>query len=229
MTVDAHGKEIVHEQGAGVGGQFKSRTHTLPAGDAFRTRGLLTTATPTANAFGTYTVRAQTPGGSSEVEAEVSDVDLVDDGPWACEEQGCPSPISNPNPSPNPNFFPNPNPIPNPSPNPTPKLNPNQVSQPDSKLCTARQGGRVCPSLRQHLGAIAAVDRVAEGAGGLTLTLNLNLTLTLTRTRTRTRTRTPTRTPTPTLTLTRCGRPALPRAARTERPRVPLSATPTRR
>ena len=93
VTVDANGKESVHEQGAGVGGQFKSRTHTLPAGDAFRTRGLLTTATPTANAFGTYTVRAQTPGGSSEEEVGAGDVELVDGGPWPCEEQGCPSPI----------------------------------------------------------------------------------------------------------------------------------------
>jgi uncharacterized protein affecting Mg2+/Co2+ transport len=87
VTVDADGRERVHEQGAGVGGQFKSRTHSLPPGDAFRTRGLLTTATPTANAFGTYTVRAQTSGGS-EVEVEVSERDLSDGGPWPCEEQG---------------------------------------------------------------------------------------------------------------------------------------------
>lgn len=81
VTVDADGRESVQEQGAGVGGQFKSRTHLLPAGDAFRTRGVLTTATPTANAFGAYTVRAQTSGASDvEIEAEVGTIGLSVEG-----------------------------------------------------------------------------------------------------------------------------------------------------
>ena len=53
----------------------------------------MTTATPTANAFGTYTVKAQTAGGGEvEVGVQASDPGLADGGPWPCEEDGCPSP-----------------------------------------------------------------------------------------------------------------------------------------
>ena len=79
-TADAAGKQR-REEGAGVGGNYEAREVTLPAGEAFRTRGIVTTSTPTGNAWGAYTVRAQTAGGGEvEIEAEVGVVGLSLDG-----------------------------------------------------------------------------------------------------------------------------------------------------
>ena len=80
MTVDADGavKEI---NGLGVGGKYRAKEIELPAGDAFRTKGILATATPVGNAWGAYTVRAQTAGGDEvEIDAEVGVVGLSTDG-----------------------------------------------------------------------------------------------------------------------------------------------------
>ena len=50
-TADAAGKQR-REEGAGVGGNYEAKEVTLPAGEAFRTRGIVTTSTPTGNAWG---------------------------------------------------------------------------------------------------------------------------------------------------------------------------------
>ena len=51
-----------------MGGNFEHRTHRLKAGAAFRTRGLITASTPTANAFGHYKV--ELPSHSAEEPGE---------------------------------------------------------------------------------------------------------------------------------------------------------------
>ena len=71
VTLGTDGKRAVQE-GAGVGGNFGERTHHLPPGEAFRTRGVLTAGTPTANAWGVYTVSAETAGGGEPVQVEAA-------------------------------------------------------------------------------------------------------------------------------------------------------------
>lgn len=67
VTWDESGKKLVQE-GPGVGGTMAARTHRLPAGEAFRTKGVITASTPTANAGGFYTVSAEPIGGGEPLE-----------------------------------------------------------------------------------------------------------------------------------------------------------------
>ena len=56
-------------EGVGVGGMYETNEKALPAGDAFRTRGVVTVeGAPTANAFGHYVVRIEETGETFEAE-----------------------------------------------------------------------------------------------------------------------------------------------------------------
>ena len=77
VTWDERGKKLVQE-GTGVGGTMAARTHHLPAGEAFRTKGILVASTPTANANGFYTVTAEPIGGGEplDIQAEIGLIGL---------------------------------------------------------------------------------------------------------------------------------------------------------
>ncbi|CAE7760915.1 unnamed protein product, partial [Symbiodinium pilosum] len=68
-VVDSKGRRHIASSGEGVGGVFKSRSRTLPAGDAFRVQGQVISPTKEANAQGTYRVRIQDAGNEIEIEA----------------------------------------------------------------------------------------------------------------------------------------------------------------
>ena len=75
-VVDEAGAAAVVAAGPGVGGHMRERAYTLPAGEAFRVRGLLVAPTPTANALGSYTVEWE----DEVVDAEVGVLGLSSDG-----------------------------------------------------------------------------------------------------------------------------------------------------
>lgn len=67
-VVDPTGRRVVDE-GPGVGGSYQSRNYSLPAGEAFRTAGVLLSTSKEVNVQGTYRVKIQGAGKESEIEA----------------------------------------------------------------------------------------------------------------------------------------------------------------
>mmetsp|Transcript_66433 Transcript_66433/g.131717 ORF Transcript_66433/g.131717 Transcript_66433/m.131717 type:complete len:192 (+) Transcript_66433:707-1282(+) len=63
--------------GDGVGGRFETRHVSLPAGEAFRVQGLLSSDAPVAKAYGFYSVVIETEEAEELVEVEIGAVALT--------------------------------------------------------------------------------------------------------------------------------------------------------